>query len=233
MSKATRLILLGAPGSGKGTQAQGIAKLLTVPHVATGDLFRQHQARGTELGKLAQGYMERGELVPDEVTVQMLLGRIAEPDCGRGYILDGFPRTLAQARALDAALAPRDQQVDKALYIEVSEEELLRRLGGRWICRVCQAPYHEITAPPKVSGRCDKDGGELYQRADDSRETARRRLEVYFQQTAPLLDYYRGSGKLVSVNGEGAIDDVGRRLRQALADAAPARSAAARAQRKG
>ena len=211
-----RIVLLGAPGSGKGTQAKTLAEELHAPHIATGDLFREQQVRGTELGKLAKGYMERGELVPDEVTIKMLLERIAQQDCARGYILDGFPRTLAQARALDEALAGQRQAVDRALYIEVAEEELLRRLGGRWICRVCQAPYHELTAPPRVPGRCDKDGGELYQRADDSRETARRRLEVYFEQTAPLIDHYRQARKLVRVNGEGEIDAVRTRLLQAL-----------------
>ena len=217
-----RIILLGAPGSGKGTQAQALAEELKAPHVATGDLFREHQARGSELGKLAKGYMEKGELVPDAVTIKMLLDRIAQADCSRGYILDGFPRTLAQAQALDEALAPRGEAVDKALYIQVSEEELLRRLGGRWICRICQTPYHEVTAPPRVAGRCDRDGGELYQRADDSRETARRRLEVYFQQTAPLIDYYRQARKLVTVDGEGSVQGILERLLQALGAGSPA-----------
>ncbi len=221
-----RIILLGAPGSGKGTQAQAIAQRLKAPHVATGDLFREHQAKGSELGKLAKGYMERGEYVPDEVTIRMLLERISQADCSQGYILDGFPRTMAQAQALDQALAQGGQQMDKALYIKVSEEELLRRLGGRWICRVCQTPYHEVTAPPKLAGRCDKDGGELYQRADDSRETARRRLEVYFEQTIPVMEYYRAARKLVTVEGEGSVLEVGQRLLQALGEGSPARPAA-------
>lgn len=194
--------------------------------MATGDLFREHQARGSELGKLARGYMEKGELVPDAITIRMLLDRIAQADCSQGYILDGFPRTLAQAQALDAALAPRGEGVDKALYIQVSEEELLRRLGGRWVCRLCQTLYHEVTASPRVAGRCDQDGGELYQRPDDSRDTARRRLEVYSQQTVPLVDYYRGAHKLFTVEGEGSVQEVRQRLLHALGHGSPARPAA-------
>jgi len=212
-----RVILLGAPGSGKGTQAAALAKRLGVAHVASGDLFREEQAKGTELGLLAKRYMERGELVPNEVTIKMILGRIGGADGAKGYILDGFPRNLEQAKALEGALeragAPA---IDQVVYIEVSEAELLRRLAGRWVCRAQQHPYHMASAPPKVRGRCDIDGSELYQRPDDTEETARRRLQVYFQQTAPLIDYYRKKRQLVQVNGEAAIEAVGKVLTAVL-----------------
>ncbi len=201
-----QVILLGAPGAGKGTQAVGISEKLKLAHIASGDLFRKEQESGSELGKTAKSYMERGLLVPDEVTVNMILGRIAAPDCTRGFILDGFPRTLEQAKALDQALAVERKGIDRVLYIKVSTEELLRRLSGRWICRNCQAPYNIVELSPKVSGKCDYCGGELYQRADDSEETARKRLGVYFTQTMPLIEYYTGADKLVEINGERGIE---------------------------
>lgn len=208
-----RIILLGAPGSGKGTQAAGLAKQTGGAHIASGDLFREEQAKGTELGRLAKQHMERGELVPDEVTIKMVLGRIQRPDCARGYILDGFPRTLQQAQALAQALAASGSPgIERVVYIKVSIEELLRRLGGRWICRAHQHPYHVVSHPPRVPGRCDLDGSALYQRPDDSEETARRRLQVYFEQTAPLIEHYRGKGILVEVDGERAIEEVGKVL---------------------
>ena len=160
-----RLILLGAPGAGKGTQAQAISRELGLPHIASGDLFREAQEKGTELGLMAKSYMEKGALVPDEITVRMILERISAPDSEGGFVLDGFPRTLEQAEALDRALSGRGEAIDKAVYIKVSNEELIRRLSGRWICRSCQAPYHTISSPPKVEGRCDRCGGELYQLA--------------------------------------------------------------------
>jgi len=205
-----RIILLGAPGAGKGTQAVTISKTLGLAHIASGDLFRQEQANGTELGLLAKSYMEKGQLVPDEVTVKMILGRIKQPDCAKGFLLDGFPRTLDQAKALDAALKPSDSDIDMVVYIKVSDDELIKRLSGRWICRNCQAPYNVVEAPPKIKGKCDQCGGELYQRADDTEETARKRLEVYFNQTMPLIDYYTKAGKLVEVNGEQSIGAVGK-----------------------
>ncbi len=205
-----KIIILGAPGAGKGTQAALLAKELGLAHIASGDLFRQALERGDELGTLAQSYMQQGLLVPDEVVIKMVLQRIASPDCERGFILDGFPRTLEQAQALDQALGA--ESVDKALYIEVSDEELVRRLGGRWLCRNCQAPYHMTNNPPQQPGRCDHCGGELYQRADDTEETVRKRIEVYLVQTAPLIDYYAKAGKLVRVNGEQDIDAVARDL---------------------
>jgi adenylate kinase len=206
------VILLGAPGAGKGTQAVQISQRLGLAHIASGDLFRQEQASGSELGKIAKSYMEKGQLVPDEVTVKMILGRISQPDCAKGILLDGFPRTLDQAKALDEALAREGKGIDLVLYIKVSNDELIRRLGGRWICRECQAPYNVVEAPPKVAGKCDNCGGELYQRADDTEETVRKRLDVYFSQTAPLIEYYTSAGKLEEANGEQGIEGVGRDL---------------------
>lgn len=207
-----RIILLGAPGAGKGTQAATLSDALKAPHVATGDLFRAALSQGTELGQKAKAYMDRGELVPDEVTVEMLLERISQPDAEAGYILDGFPRTIEQANALDGALGARQEGIDKVVLVDVSEDELVRRLSGRWICRSCQTPYHETNNPPKVAGRCDADGGELYQRDDDKPETVRNRLQVYSQQTAPLIDFYENKGVLARINGEQAIDSVRRDL---------------------
>ncbi|OGO02794.1 MAG: adenylate kinase [Chloroflexi bacterium RBG_13_54_8] len=203
-----RLILLGAPGSGKGTQAERISEATGLVHVASGDLFRQAAKEGTELGKLAKSYMDKGLLVPDDVTAKMILERIA--GLSRGFMLDGFPRTIQQAQALDKALGKKS--IDKVLYIKVSEEELLRRLSGRWICRQCQSPYHLVSSPPKVAGQCDHCGGELYQRSDDTMETAQKRLEVYFAQTAPLIDYYEQSGRLAEIDGERRIEEVGKEL---------------------
>lgn len=211
------IILLGAPGAGKGTQAVTMSRELGLAHVSSGDLFREAQAKGTELGLLAKSYMEKGQLVPDEITVKMVLDRLGRPDCNKGAILDGFPRTLEQAKALDVALKAQGKRIDKVLYIKVSTDELLSRLSGRRICRNCQTPYHTITMPPKVAGRCDTCGGELYQRADDSLETAMKRLEVYFAQTAPLVEYYEREGKLVEVDGDKNIESVGNALVAAAA----------------
>jgi adenylate kinase len=160
--------------------------------------------------------MEKGQLVPDEITVKMVLGRISAPDCAKGVILDGFPRTLEQARALDKVLAAEGKSIDKVLYIKVSVKELLRRLSGRWICRNCQTPYNIVELPPKVAGKCDRCGGELYQRADDTEETARKRLDVYFAQTAPLIKYYTEAGKLVEIDGEKNVEKVGSDLIAAI-----------------
>ena len=214
--KQLNLILLGAPGAGKGTQAVTLSKKLGLVHIASGDLFRKEQESGSELGKIAKSYMEKGQLVPDEITVRMVLGRISAPDCAKGVILDGFPRTLEQARALDKALAAEGKSIYKVLYINVSNKDLLRRLSGRWICRNCQTPYNIVELPPKVVDKCDRCGGELYQRADDTEETARKRLDVYFQQTAPLIKYYTEAGKLVEVDGESTVDKVGSALIAAI-----------------
>ncbi len=210
------IIFLGAPGAGKGTQAAIVAQELNVAHIASGDLFRQALEQGTELAIQAKSYMEKGMLVPDEITIRMVLERMSVPDCKLGVIFDGFPRNLQQAEALDKALAQQAKAIDKVIYIKVSEKELLKRLSGRWICRQCQAPYHATNSPPKVRGKCDKCGGELYQRPDDTAQTVKKRLQVYFAETAPLIDYYTQSGKLLEVDGGGNIDEVGRRISVAL-----------------
>jgi adenylate kinase len=210
------IIFLGAPGAGKGTQAASVARKLKLVHIATGDLFRQALEQGTELGLKAKSYMERGVLVPDQITIEMVLERISAPDSAGGVILDGFPRNLKQAQALDEALSKQGKAIDKVVYIKVAKEELLERLSGRWICRVCQTPYHIPDSPPKVWGKCDKCGGELYQRPDDTEENVKKRLEVYSAQTAPLIDYYRRAGKLLEIDGEGGVDEVGKRIVAAL-----------------
>ena len=205
---SARVVLLGPPGAGKGTQASLIARRRGVAHIASGDLFRKHLGEGTKLGKLAKTYMDKGELVPDDVTIRMALERMAEPDAGQGYVLDGFPRTMEQARALDSALEVKGESIDAAPLIEVETEELVRRLAGRWICRTCQTPYHATSSPPKSEGVCDACGGELYQRDDDKAEVVRARLETYERQTAPLIDYYEAQGKVTRVNGEQAVERV-------------------------
>lgn len=214
-----RIVLLGAPGAGKGTQAGIIAAEKRVAHVASGDLFRKHLGEGTELGKLAKTYMDKGELVPDDVTIKMVLERIGEPDATNGYVLDGFPRTVAQAEALDVALKGQGQELDVTPLVEVETEELVRRLAGRWICRKCQTPYHDQTAPPKQQGVCDKCGGELYQRDDDKAEVVRARLETYEKQTAPLVGYYEKRGKLARINGQQEIGKVTQDLLSAVSKA--------------
>lgn len=214
-----RIVLLGAPGAGKGTQASVIAKQRGVAHVASGDLFRKHLGEGTELGALAKTFMDKGQLVPNDVTIKMVLERIGEADAAGGYVLDGFPRNVAQAKSLDAALAEAGQELDVAPLVEVETEELVRRLAGRWICRQCQTPYHQITAPPKVTGVCDVDGGELYQRDDDKSEVVRARLETFTEQTAPLIGYYEDQGKLVRVNGQQDIGNVTTDLLEAVGSA--------------
>jgi adenylate kinase len=210
------IIFLGAPGAGKGTQAAAVAEKLELAHIATGDMFREAQNQETELAKQAKGYMEKGMLVPDEITIQMVLERIAAPDCERGVIFDGFPRTLEQAKALDEALEKQGKMIDSVVYIKVSEAELLERLSGRWICRQCQTPYHMVNSPPQTPGRCDRCGGELYQRPDDKPETVKKRLRVYFAETAPLIDYYTRAGKLLEVDGEGSVDEVRERILMSL-----------------
>ncbi len=202
------LVFLGAPGAGKGTQAAIITQKLGLVHIASGDLFRQAVKAGTELGQKVESYMKNGDLVPDDVTIRVILERLREPDSKDGCIFDGFPRTLEQARALDKALAEQNNSIDKAIYIDVSEKELLKRLCGRWTCQKCQAIYHEVTSPPSVHGKCDKCGGELYQRPDDNEETIKERLKVYFTQTTPLLDYYNEEGKLARVDGNLAIEKI-------------------------
>jgi len=221
------VVLLGAPGSGKGTQGIPLAQQLGLPHVASGDMFREHLSAGTELGLLVKSYMSKGELVPDDITVRIIEDRLRRPESARGVILDGFPRTLPQARALDEALANQNKRVDAAPFVAVSTDELLRRLAGRWICRANGHSYHTVSSPPRQPGVCDIDGSELYQREDDTIEVARKRLQVYFEQTEPVVDYYRRRGVLVEVNGEQSIEDVSRDLVKAIQKLAPQSPAAA------
>jgi len=210
------IIMLGAPGAGKGTQADILSQEMDLPHIASGDLFRQALEKKTEVGLLAKGYMNKGELVPDEITIKMILERINQPDCASGCLLDGFPRTLHQARVLDEALREQGKTIDKAIYIEVPNEELVKRLSGRRLCRVCQTPYHIISSPPKTPGKCDKCGGELYQRSDDREETVKDRLNIFFAQTFPILDYYKNQNKLIRVNGNLGMQGVAREIISAL-----------------
>jgi len=193
-----------------------VAQESKLTHIATGDLFRQALKQGTKLALQAGSYMEKGRLVPDEITIRMVLERISAPDCEQGVVFDGFPRNLKQAEALDEALLETGKVIDKVVYIKVSEKELLARLGGRWICRQCQAPYHAVNSPPRVWGKCDRCGGELYQRPDDAVVTVKKRLGVYFVETAPLIDYYTRAGKLLEVDGEGGVAEVSSRIIKAL-----------------
>jgi len=210
------LVLLGGPGAGKGTQADRLAEHLRIPHVSTGDLFRDNLKRQTELGLLAKGYMDRGELVPDEVTVSMLRQRLLQPDCAGGAILDGFPRTEAQADALEQLLADLGSRLAAVLYIKVPDDILLARLSGRWTCRACGTMYHQLYSPPQRIGVCDKCGGELYQRPDDTPATQERRIKVYLAETAPLIGYYRNRGLLVEVDGRPGIEEVQAQLLAAI-----------------
>lgn len=210
------IIFLGAPGAGKGTQAAIVAQKLGLLHLATGDLFRQALEQGTALGIQAKSYMEKGMLVPDDITIKMVLERLSAPDCKSGIILDGFPRNLQQAKSLDQALTQQGKAIDRAVFIKVSEGNLLKRLGGRWICHNCQAPYHEINSPPAVRGKCDACGGELYQRPDDNVETFKKRLRIYSDETTPLIDYYAQADKLVEIDGEGNIEEISQNILAAL-----------------
>ena len=202
------LILLGPPGSGKGTQAERLRKELNLPHVASGDLFRDHLKRESELGKLARSYMDNGQLVPDDVTIAMVKERLSRSDCRGGTILDGFPRTLAQAEALDSILQELGQQLTGVLFIAVPDDVLIERLSGRRICRNCQTPYHILFSPPREMQTCDLCGGELYQRDDDQPETIKERVDVYHQQTAPLIKYYLAADLLHEIDGNIEIDQV-------------------------
>jgi adenylate kinase len=213
------LILLGAPGAGKGTQAKVLSEGLSIAHVSSGDLFRENIKNGTSLGVEAKGYIDRGELVPDPTVINMIISHLQTPVCVKGALLDGFPRTIPQADALEEALAKVFHKgVERVIYIKVETEELLRRLSGRWICPVCQTPYHEITNPPKVAGLCDNEGATLYQREDDKRSTAERRLQVYFNQTMPLIDYYQKAGLLVEINGQQDVEKVTQDILDVLQD---------------
>ncbi|MBU0495781.1 MAG: adenylate kinase [Chloroflexi bacterium] len=200
------IVLLGPPGVGKGTQAERLTERLSLPHVASGDLFRQNLKAETALGLQAKTYMDRGALVPDDITIAMVVDRLAQPDCAAGALLDGFPRTVAQAQALEDALAQQGHALETVLYIDAPADVLLARLGGRWTCRQCGAVYHLLFSPPRVAGRCDECGGELYQRADDTPETHRRRIAVYQEQTAPLVDWYKTRDLLTEIDGTLDID---------------------------
>lgn len=203
------IVLLGGPGAGKGTQAELLSERLGLVTIASGNLLREHIRNGTPLGLRANEYMQRGELVPDALVIDMVTARLKAPDVARGVLLDGFPRTLGQAQALDANLRAEGKRVDRALNIKVPDEVLLDRLSGRWICRNCQASYHEKFNPPRVGGVCDLCGGELYQRSDDRRDVMENRLRVYFDQTLPVIQYYRANGTLIEVDGAQEIERVG------------------------
>ena len=209
------VVLLGPPGAGKGTQAQRLTTSTGLLHLSTGDMFRENVRGGTELGTLAKSYMDKGELVPDEVTIKMLLERIGRPDAAEGAMFDGFPRNVVQAAALDEALGERDDAIAHALLIAVPDEELVARLSGRWLCRACGAVYHERNDPPAAEGVCDKCEGELYQRDDDRPEVVRTRIEG-MKPPADLLDHYRTAGVLREIDGERGLDDVAADLLEAL-----------------
>ncbi len=202
------IVLLGPPGAGKGTQAEAISTRLHLPHISSGDIFRENLKNQTELGKLAAGYINKGELVPDDVTIAMIHERLSRPDCREGALLDGFPRTPPQAEALAAMLSEMDGQVKSVPYICVPDEVLIERLAGRWTCRAAGHVFHEKYNPPKKPGVCDFDGSELYQREDDKTETVKRRIRVYLEQTQPLIDYYTQRGVLMEVDGKKPIEQV-------------------------
>ena len=203
-----KIIMLGAPGAGKGTQAKLIAEKYSIPHISTGDIFRANIKNGTELGKEAKKYMDQGLLVPDELTVKILLDRVAQPDCANGYVLDGFPRTIPQAEVLDKALNELGDQIDYAINVEVPDENIVRRMGGRRACLSCGATYHIEHIPPKTEGVCDTCGKELVLRDDDKPETVKNRLEVYHNQTQPLIEFYNAKGVLKNVDGTVDMKDV-------------------------
>ncbi|AVX20815.1 MULTISPECIES: adenylate kinase [Carboxydocella] len=203
-----RLLIMGPPGAGKGTQAEVLVKKLEIPHISTGDMFRAAIKEGTEMGKKAKEYMDAGQLVPDEVVVGMVKERLSKEDCAHGFLLDGFPRTIAQAEALEKTLQELDMQIDAVINIAVPREKLMERLTGRRICRACGASYHVVFNPPARPGICDKCGGELYQRDDDNEATVANRLDVYEAQTQPLIDFYQVRGLLRQIDGDQPIDKV-------------------------
>ncbi|MGW1027065.1 adenylate kinase [Streptomyces sp. NPDC002577] len=213
-----RIVLVGPPGAGKGTQAAFLAKNLSIPHISTGDLFRANISQGTELGKRAKAYMDAGNLVPDEVTIGMAKDRMSQPDAENGFLLDGFPRNVSQAEALDETLKAEGMKLDAVLDLEVPEDEVVKRIAGRRVCRKDSSHvFHATYSPPQQDGVCDVCGGELYQRDDDSEETVRKRLEVYHTQTEPIIDYYRNQGLLITISALGKVDEVTKRAMGALA----------------
>ncbi|MQY35358.1 adenylate kinase [Streptomyces sp. RB17] len=212
-----RIVLVGPPGAGKGTQAVRLAEKLAIPHISTGDLFRANISRQTELGKLAKSYMDAGNLVPDEVTIAMAKDRMEQPDAEKGFLLDGFPRNVSQAEALDQLLETEDITLDAVLDLEVPEDEVVKRIAGRRICRnESSHVFHVTYSPPKKEGVCDVCGGELYQRDDDSEDTVRKRLEVYHTQTEPIIDYYKAQGLVVTISALGPVDEITQRALEAL-----------------
>jgi adenylate kinase len=212
-----RIVLVGPPGAGKGTQAVRLAEKLAIPHISTGDLFRANISRQTELGKLAKSYMDAGNLVPDEVTIAMAKDRMEQPDAERGFLLDGFPRNVQQAEALDQLLETEGITLDAVLDLEVPEDEVVKRIAGRRICRNDSSHVFHVTySPPKQEGVCDVCGGELYQRDDDSEDTVRTRLEVYHTQTEPIIDYYKAQGLVVTISSLGPVDEITQRALEAL-----------------
>ena len=211
-----KIILMGPPGAGKGTQAEKLVELYQIPHISTGDMFRKAQKEGTALGLKAKSYMDQGQLVPDEVTVGIVKERLAEDDCKDGFLLDGFPRTVQQADALDGILTELGMALDRVVNIEVDKTFLVDRLTGRRVCRTCGATFHVTNKEPKVEGVCDKCGGELYQRNDDTVETVSNRLDVYAAQTAPLIEYYQSKGIMSSIDGSKSMEDVLADIRTAL-----------------
>ena len=203
-----KIIMLGAPGAGKGTQAMKIAEKYQIPHISTGDIFRANIKEGTELGKKAKSYMDQGQLVPDELTLELIMDRFQNPDCKNGYVLDGFPRTIPQAEALTEALAKKGETIDYAINVEVPDENIINRMGGRRACLACGSTYHIVYAPTKVEGICDRCGEKLVLRDDDKPETVKNRLNVYHNQTQPLIEYYTKQGKLAEVDGTQSMEDV-------------------------
>lgn len=225
-TKPLFIVMLGAPGAGKGTQARLLSEAIGVPQVSSGDIFRENLKNETPLGLLAKQYMDRGALVPDDVTISMVMDRISRPDCARGVVFDGFPRTLAQADALDKALHAQGLAIALTPMLEVRDEAVINRLAGRRVCRDCQAMYHVEFTPPHVEGKCDKCGGELYRRSDDEPETVRNRLFVYYKQTAPLIGFYFAHGLLQPLDGDRDIQVVQADLRAAVSSAAEAQGTA-------
>ena len=203
-----KIIMLGAPGAGKGSQASRIATEYQLPHISTGDIFRANLKEETELGKKAKSFMDKGELVPDDITIAMLLERIHKEDCKNGYILDGFPRTIPQAEALKEALAKKNEKIDLALDVEATDELIIKRMAGRRTCPACGAIYHIVTLPPKVEGKCDRCGADLIQRKDDNEETVKNRLKIYHEITEPLISYYKKEGILEEIDGAEDLDKV-------------------------
>ena len=211
-----KIIMLGAPGAGKGSQASRIAKEYQLPHISTGDIFRANLKEETELGKRAKSFMDKGELVPDDITIAMLLDRIHKEDCKNGYILDGFPRTIPQAEALKEALAKKDEKIDLALDVEATDELIIKRMAGRRTCPACGAIYHIVTLPPKTEGICDRCGADLIQRKDDNEETVKNRLKIYHEVTEPLISYYKKEGILEEIDGAEELDKVFEKVKRII-----------------